>query len=356
MMTDLAAYTVNFNLEIMAGCGYNCLGCTVDKNSASTQIDPGLHDLLPLLEDIRHNDWRLQELKLGPTDLITAENGFAILKDPLFAEIVSHFNLLSINLAMLHDHRLEELATHLERLIPGKYLMVGTPVTLKNMMNRKYMAQLRERFARFKAMLPTVTFTRIYMTINVDMETLAQFTDESFEAIRRSDLTEFDSVEFVFTDVRRGFENIIVAEQFKRTTKMFSDFVLDREKRVEGSHVFTRLVPRAEEGFEFTYRTGDLYSTINMVETLTVFSDRYKIPKPWSLKSLIGFREEQYADNLIRYVEHPECGDCCYLDNCARNNIPLLMEETRADKCLFDIKNRWEPACHLENPDRGTGP
>jgi len=352
MMTDPATFTVNFNLEITAGCGYNCLGCTVDKNGANTQLEPELGDLLPLLEDIRSKGWRTLELKVGPTDLTTAENGFTILDDPVFGKIVSYFNLISINLAMLNDHGLKRLADKLEELIPGKYLMVGTPVTLKNMLNKKYMTQLRERFARFKGMLKTITFTRIYMTINVDSDSIRQFSDETFDAISDSNLTEFDSVEFVFTDVRRGFDNLMVAEQFKRVTRQFSSFVLDREKRVAGSHVFTRLVPRPQEGFEFTYRTGDLYTTITMVETLTIFDDKYKLPKPWTFESLIDFRENQYADTLIKYSGHPECGDCCYLDNCSRNNIPTLMEEASSDRCLFDIKNRWEPACHLENPER----
>ena len=346
MIVDPASYTINFNLEITSGCGYNCQGCTVDKNSNNPGIDPGLAELLPLIKDIKDNGWRTQELKVGPTDLTTATNGFTILNDPLFAEVVSHFNLLSINLAMLNDNGLQELANKLEELIPGKYLMVGTPVTLKNMTNKKYMGQLRKRFQAFKDMFKTITFTRIYMTVNVDAESLDQFSDDTFTALENTDLTENDLIEFVFTDVRRGFDNILDTEKFKRTTKVFADFILDREKRIVDSQVFARLVPRPEEGFEFTYNSGELYSTITMVETLTVFKDKFKLPKPWSLKALTEFREKQYAEGLITQMEHPECGDCCYIDNCVRNNIHLLMEEVNADKCLFDVKNRWEPACH----------
>lgn len=346
MIVNPASYTINLNLEITSGCGYNCQGCTVDRNSASAVVDQELKNLLPLLEDIKSNGWRTQELKIGPTDLTTAANGFTILNDPLFAKIVDHFNLVSINLAMLNDYRLQELADRLEELIPGKYLMVGTPVTLKNMTNRKYMSQLRKRFQAFKAMFKTITFTRIYMTVNVDAESISQFSDDTFTALSETDLTEMDLIEFVFTDVRRGFDNILATEQFKRTTKVFSDFILDRSKRVVGSHVYARLVPRPEEGFEFTYNSGELYSTITMVETLTIFKDQFKVPKPWSLASLVGFREQQYTEGLLTHSDHPECGDCCYVDNCIRNNIHLLMEEVGTDKCLFDVKNRWEPACH----------
>lgn len=351
MMTDPAAFTVNLNLEVTTGCAYSCPGCTVDKDGANMTVDPEIRDLLDLAREVNASGWRTQELKIGPTDMISAGNGFALLRDPLIKELMSHFNLLSIALAMLNDNGLQELADILEEMMPGKYLMVGTPVTLKNLMNEKYMNILRDRFARFRGMLKTITFNRVYVNINVDEDSLKQFNDKTFDAITNIGLGDFDSIEFVFVDVRRGFDNIMNAERFKRVTREFAHFVLEREKRVEGSRVFSRLVPRSDEGFEFTYRTGQLYSTINIVETLTLFNENNAIAKPWTMDRLIEFRTDQYANNLMRYVDHPECGDCCYLDNCARNNIQVLMEEVNSDKCLFDIKNRWEPACHLVNPE-----
>jgi len=341
MHVDRVSQTFNLGLEVLKGCGYSCSGCTVDKNFAEFDVPADdAKALLGLLEDLKQNDWRMLELKIGPTDITSSDNGFAVLRHPVIKQIASYYKVLTLNAAMLHDRNLPELAALCDELMPGKYVNIGTPFTLKNVANEKFMGMMKERLAYFQSLLKKASFTRLYATVNIEEENLSQFNDESFSRLRNYDFgSGIDKViEFPFVNARQGFDNILHAERFKRDIKQFSDFV----KTKINTHEFVPLIPGTKEGYEYTYRTGKLYSTIVLVENLTLYKDKYELLKPWTGERLIDNREQAYINNLIKYSEHPECGDCCFLDNCARCDVQHLMEETGSATCLIEMKNRWD--------------
>lgn len=341
MFSERVSQTFNLGLEVLKGCGYSCAGCTVEKNFAPFDMsDEDTADLEALLVDLKANDFRLLELKLGPTDITSADNGFQVLRHPSFRKIAAHFKVLTINMAMLHDRHLEEVAELMDELMPGKFVNVGTPITLKNICNDKYVAMLKDRLMRFKGMMKKAEFSRLYATINIEESNLAQFNDEAFKKIRFMDFGEgiHKVIEFPFVAARQGFDNILNAERFKRDLKVFTDFAKERANTVE----FVPLIPGNKEGYEYTYRGGSLYSTIVLVENLTIYKDNFKLAKPWTAESVITDRQEAYYRNLEKYSAHPECGDCCFLDSCSRCDVQRLMEETGSEKCLIDMKNRWD--------------
>jgi hypothetical protein len=341
MHSERVSQSFNLGLEILKGCGYSCAGCTVDKNVAAFDIpEDDARELLSLLTDLKTNDWRLLELKIGPTDIVSAENGFEALRHPVVREIISHFKVVTLNAAMLHDHKLVELAEILDEVAPGKHINIGTPFTLHNLANEKFMGIMKKRLAYFKGLLKKAQFTRLYATVNIESGNLDQFTDEAFSLLRNYDFGAgiHKVVEFPFVNARQGFDNLLHAEVFKRDVKRFSDFV----KTKVNTHEFVPLIPKANDGYEYTYRTGKLYSTIVMVENVTLYNERFELARPWTGQALMADREETYINNLIRYSEHPECGDCCFLDNCSRCDIPRLMDETSSQECLFGMKNRYD--------------
>lgn len=345
MFSDRVSQTFNLGLEVLKGCGFSCVGCTVEKNFAPVDIsEEDTSAILGLLEDLKQSDFRLLELKIGPTDITSADNGFAVLEHPAIKKIADYYKVVTINMAMLNERNFIEVAERLDELAGGKYVNIGIPITLKNACNEKWMAILKERIAYFRSLLKKAKFTRIYVTINIEEENLDLFTDESYTTIRNMDFGEgFEKViEFPFVHVRKGFENLMVAEQFKRDLKRFSDFV----KTKIGTYEAVPLVPGFKEGFEYTYRTGSIYSTIVLVENLTIFKDSFKLPKPWTAKAVIEDRENSYHRILMEYSSHPECGTCCFFDNCARCDVQRLMEETNSAHCLIEMHNRWDLAIY----------
>ena len=341
MFSEKVSQSFNLGLEVLKGCGYSCAGCTVAKNFAPFDMsEEDTDNIISLLEDLKSKGFRLLELKLGPTDISSADNGFQVLMHPNFRKIAQYFKVLTINMAMLHDRHLEELAEILDELMPGKYINVGTPITMKNILNEKYVDMLKDRLGRFQRMMKKAQFTRLYATVNIDAKGLEEFTDESFRTLRFMDFGSgiHQVIEFPFVAARQGFDNLIAAGQFKRDLLVFCDFVKARANTAE----FVPLIPSAKDGYEYTYRGGSLYSTIVLIENLTLFKDSFKLAKPWTAENVIADRQEAYYRNLEKYSTHPECGDCCYLDRCSRTDIQRLMEETGSTTCLMDMRNRWD--------------
>lgn len=341
MFGERVSQTFNLGLEVLTGCAFSCLGCTIEKNRAPFEMDEvDSKAILDLLVDLKEQDFRLLELKIGPTDITSSDNGMAVLQHPTIKEIAKMYRVITINMSMLNDTGLVELAEALDELAPGKYVNVGIPFTLKNVCNSKYMNMIKVRVAYFRSLLKRAKFTRIYATLNVEENNLEQFTDEAYTRLRDFDFGDgFDKViEFPFVKARSNLRDIVTADKLKRDIKHFAAFV----KTKVHTHEFVQLIPGDKEGYEFTYRDGKLYSTIVLIENLTVFEDGFALSKPWSADTVIGNRMDSYNNILTKYSDHPECGDCCYFDNCARCDVQSLMEVTNSNTCLIDMKNRWD--------------
>lgn len=346
MLSQLVAQTFNISLEVLTGCRYSCAGCTVEKNFAPLDIsEKDTDDLIALIHSLKDDGFRLLEYRVGPTDIISADNGFAALDHRLSREFGKLYKALNLNMAMLDTKGFEELAALVEDVIPGKKLSVTIPMSLKNTRNTKYLAELKKRILYFKSLLPTVDFNRVYLALNVGEDTLKHLSTESYDHAHDLDLGVGIVVEFPFNHSRKGFGNLLVAEEFKADLTEFIDFMKTRVN----TKSFRPLQPAVLEGFEFTYRGGELYSVPVVVENLPVFHPKFLLPRPWNAATVYGYKEEAYYSNLEKYVVHPTCGDCCFLDHCARGDVHRIMELIGTDKCLTDSKNQLQ-YYHVESP------
>ena len=339
MLSQQISMSFNISLEVLTGCRYSCAGCTVEKNFAPLDVsEKDTDDLVVMLDDLIADGYRLLEFRVGPTDIISADNGFPALKHRLTREFGKRYKALNLNMAMLHDEGLVELAEILDEVIPGKLLSVTLPITLKNTHNDKYIGELKKRVLYFKGLLKTVNFNRIYLTLNVGEENLKHLSTESYDHAHELDLGVDLVVEFPFAHSRKGFGNLLVVDEFKADLVEFVDFMKTRVN----TRGFRPLQPAILEGFEFTYRGGLLYSVPVVVESLPMFHPMFVVDRPWTAQSIYAYKEQHYYNNLETFLEHPECGDCMFLDHCARGDVHRIMNLIGTDKCLTDSKNRWE--------------
>ena len=340
MFAKRIAQTFNLSLEILKGCAYSCPGCTVEKNHAPLLLpEADTQALLGLVEALKAQDFRFLELAVGPTDLVSSDNGHAALKHPLVVGLSQYFKALNINLAMLHTDGLVGLAALLDGLIPGKKLSVTIPMTLGNLTNPKYMTLLKENITYFRSLLKKVDFNRVYANFNVVTENLKDLTVENYTLAHNMDFGDVGIVvEFPFAHSRKGFDNLLVLDEFRRDLQRFTEFAKTRVN----TQSFRSLQPAVLEGFAFTYRAGSLYSTPVLVENLPIFHPDFEVAKPWTADTVLSYKEHRYYDNLVEFSEHPTCGDCCFLDHCARGDVHRIMKLVGRDDCLTDTKNRWD--------------
>lgn len=329
----------NITLEVLTGCRYSCAGCTVEKNFAPLDVsESDTDDLVGMLDDLIADGYRLLEFRVGPTDIISADNGFPALRHRLTREFGKRYKALNLNMAMLHNEGMVELAEILDEVIPGKMLSVTIPVTLKNTRNNKYISELKKRVLYFKGLLKNVDFNRVYLTLNVGEDNLKHLSTENYDHAHELDLGVGIVVEFPFAHSRKGFNNLLVVEEFKADLTEFITFMKTRVN----TRSFRPLQPAILEGFEFTYRGGLLYSVPVVVENLPLFHPMFELSRPWTAARIYEHRETPYYDSLEQYIDHPECGDCMFLDHCARGGVHQIMNLIGTDKCLTDSKNRWE--------------
>jgi hypothetical protein len=338
MLDDLA---FNITLEILQGCGFSCTDCAIDKNFTPDQLlDNDVLPMLDLVDGMQELGYNLTEFTIGPTDLISARNGLAMLDHPLVVGLAERYDSLTVNLALLSDAGLEEFAAKINVLMKGKAFRVGVPMTLKNIQNPKFVALVLDRIATIRKGLPDVEFKTLYLNLPMIGQTAAHFDGAANALVQSLDFGVPKLVEFTFPHSRKDFSNLMVAEELKRDLNLFATGINECSDTTDNYY----LVPPTDDSFEVTYRNGNLYYTPFLIEKFPIFDERFVIPKPWGSEAVISFKECHYFDNMIKYMDDPICKGCCFLDQCARGGIHSVMDQVGATTCILNMKNRWDLA------------
>lgn len=345
--SDLA---FNISLEILQGCGYSCVDCAIDKNATSDYVTPGDDDrLIALAKGMKAEGYRLHELTIGPTDIISSQSGLGILDTPLVRGLAEHYSSLTVSLALLFDTGLVQLAQKIDELMPGKKFRLVVPTTLKNANNPKFLSLVKERIGILQDHLKYAQFKLVYLTINMVNASIEQFSFDSNQAVQDLELGVEKLVEYVFPHSRRGLDNLMVRQAFLRDFGTYT-----REMHTCNRSQYNRyLIPTLSDSVETTYHNGELYYTPVLMEKFPIFDPKFILPRPWMALEVMEYKSNLYYDSLMKYADHPACGDCCFLDNCARGDTQVLMDYLTHDECLLDMKNRWDltPTTDPVRPD-----
>jgi len=339
MLSDERDLAVNLSLEILRGCGYSCKDCAIDKSATSDFIPEGdTERLLELVDGWKDAGYRLHELTIGPTDIAASKTGLGILDHPLVVGLAQRYDSITVSLAMLFDTQLIELAEKMDELMAGKYLRIIIPCTLKNAGNSRFMDSVRQRVILIKTMMKRCELKLVYLSVNVVNASARDFSVETNQIVNDVNLGTKKLVEYIFPHSRRGFDNLMVFEEFKR------DFATYIEGVQDGNHTSLNryLIPTSSDSKELTYREGKLYYTPVLMEKFPIFAEAFEMPKPWNPTDLMERWQDSYYNQLAEKAAHPTCGDCCFIDNCARGDMHALMDYLKHDGCLINMKNRWD--------------
>lgn len=339
MLTNRDELAFNLTLEILQGCGFNCTDCAIDKNfTPMSVLGDDTEALLALVDGVTEFGFNLTEFTIGPTDLISARNGMEMLDHPLIVGLAQRYDTLTLNLALLSDNGLEELAAKVNVLMKGKAYRVGVPMTLKNLQNPKFITAVTRRLKILSDGTPDATMKNLYLNLPMIGQTAANFDGAANHLAQTADFGVPKVVEFTFPHSRKGFSNIMVAEELKHDLKLFSAGI---NECVDTTHNHW-LVPPTDDSYEVTYRDGKLYYTLFLIEKFPIFEDEFVIPKPWDADPVITFKESCYFDSLTKYIESDICKGCCFLDHCARGGIHSVMDQVGATTCILNMKNRYD--------------
>lgn len=350
MLTQQSDLAFNVSLEILQGCGYSCVDCAIDKNATSDYITPGDDErLVALAKGMKAEGYRLHELTIGPTDIISSKTGLGILDTPLVQELAEQYSSLTVSLALLFDTGLVELAQRIDRLMPNKKFRLVVPTTLKNASNPKFLAMIKQRIQVLQDNLKHARFKLVYLTINMVNASAEQFSFDSNQLVQDLDLGMEKLVEYVFPHSRRNLKDLLVRQGFLRDFGSFTE----QMHTCNNTQYNRYLIPTVSDSVETTYHNGELYYTPVLMEKFPIFDPQFILPRPWMALEVMEYKSNLYYDALTRYSEHSQCGNCCFLDNCARGDTQVIMDYLTHDRCLLDMHNRWDltPSTNPVRPD-----
>ena len=344
----------NLTLEILRGCDYMCSDCTVDKGHLPIDVsEEDTRDLLALIDDFDNGLYTKLEYTIGPTDMVSADNGLASLEHPLIVGLSERFNNTVFPLAMLTDNGLLELCKRVDETLAGKNFVINVPATIKNLRNAKYLEMLSKRIDLIKSNVHKAIFYRVNLNINIMQDNVEKFTAEENVYMTSIQFSVHTAIEYGFGHSRKGLSNILTVEELKHDIKSFST---DAQGLVDSVHnIF--LVPRAYEAVEMVYRDGKLYYLPILFERFPMFLDMFEIPKPWTADKVHEFKETVSEQNLLHFAKSPVCGDCCFLAKCVRGDVLTVARILNNDECMIDMKNRYsiDPHSYRRPTDHDQG-
>lgn len=350
MLSHAEDLAFNLSLEILKGCGYSCHDCAIDQSQTSDFMsDADADGLIQLVDDMKAQGYRLHELTLGPTDIISSQSGINVLDLPVVRALAERYSSLTVSLALLLEQDLVEFARKVDQLMAGKKLRIVVPLTLKNARNAKFLELIRHRIGIINSCLSATHLKLVYLTINMHNSSAATFDMSMNQMVQDIDLGVEKLVEYVFPHSRKGLDNLIVRGEFLRDFSTYTQGIHD----CSGSQYNRYLIPTPSDSVETTYHNGQLFYTPVLMEKFPILSDAFVIPQPWSAEAMMEYKANLYYDMLSQYADHPTCGDCCFLDQCARGDTQLIMRHITYDGCLLNMKNRWDltPTTHPVRPD-----
>lgn len=329
----------NIQLEILKDCGYSCQDCAIDKSKTSDYMRVGDDDLLiRSVDQFKDQGFRLHEFTIGPTDIISSKSGLGIFERRVVKELANRYDSLTVSLALLFDRQLVDLARWVDRLMVGKKFRLIVPMTLRNAQNEKFLNLVRERIKVIKDNLFVTDFYMVYIGINMVNASAEEFSFENNKLVHDLDLGVNQTVEYTFPHSRMG-----LVQHQSSFLDDFNSFIKGIEETVDKDVNYNRyLIPNIKDSIETIYFQGELYYVPSLIEKFPIFEDRFKLSRPYTPESILQFKYDLYTENLLEYSDGEPCGDCCYVDECARGDTHTLMRQLNHRSCLLQMKNRWD--------------
>lgn len=336
----MSRLTFNMTLDILEGCKYSCMDCSVDKDLVIRDIpEDDVEALLGLTRDMRDvYGAEMFEFSIGPTDFITSKNGMSILEHPLVVGLLEAFDSVTIALSMLSDNGLVELADKLNKHVAGKKFRLGIPISIKNAHNSKYLDMLRKHISLLKDNMGDCEFYRIYSTVVMTGDSLERLSLENLEYMSLLKLGVWQTPEYLFGHSRARFDDLITRSKFISDYRLY----VDKMSSMYDSPYYIDVVPDPNDGVEVTYRNGKLYYLPYLVEKFHWWHDALEIPKPWTAEAILDMKSKIVEDNMVDDLHSSDCDTCCHFFECNTGDVKTIMRLLGERRCLPGIRDRTD--------------
>lgn len=334
-MTQQMEYLIDFNLELLRGCKWNCTGCNIAKEEQDGFLEGDFDRLMRLFADLQQNHHILSNIAITPTDFMVAQNSKKILTMEL-RPMFEMFGAVTLNSTFLEERELiAEWADILRPLLKGLTLKFSVPVEPEHYEKQKYMDIILGNIDYMLSMLPETKYTKTYLVGN--LYEYKKFSDFEFYSKDFHNRWNGGHLDLVITEGRLPLHDINSRARLRNIIRFQND-LYDRtvEKRNFKDINFT--YGKLHEGGDkdYVYKNGRIYAPVFVGEPLIVFEDSYSLGREieWTTDNLVHFENQMTVESLEYLEETNECNTCEYANLCVARGLTKLMKTLHVKDCF----------------------
>lgn len=328
-LRDADRNTLSIQLEFLDSCAFHCPGCFVKRKNSYTEND--LDVLNNIAEQFATDNFEMNEIILGPTDLFGCKNAEEILSEPKFATLFNHFHALTFTstLQSEHDH-IERIVKLMKSNLPDSIyyeMFVVFDMSKYNQDKDQYMATLERNLA-------LLVDANIIFAFNIhdqafdqsDYDTISTMINERYNAHLKMVPSFFRS-----PNTSKKIDNLKITRDMinQSTNQANAASILNNMSDVNfGGYTY----------FVYVYKNGVLYSSPFIYDF--IFDDASSLAIPtsnthYNIEDVFNWEQENTTSQFNYSHQTKECSSCQYLPSCAGKKVLTFMENYGIVDCLL---------------------
>lgn len=322
-------------LEVLSSCSFQCEGCFVNRSNSFVESD--LKVLQNLMSDLRLNGTFIDELVLGPVDILGASNRDLLFQNSVFLDLMeTHKPILAmVSTFMSTDDVLLDfidlLNSNIKHSTEIEFGIVLDP-KLISMNDRVYIDKIKSKINLLNKLKHPVTYTaklNIGDVANYNLEQL-------YERVRQEWDTIIDFVPSFFRN-----RNIKAMDRHLTKWNMYLESeVTDSNK----NKIITTIADNSHSSYNYNtwiFSKGDLFFSPFIYDNVVSLSERFKITKVsegYNYTDLISKLDLIWKESSEYLGVTSECSECSRAFSCMAKGITYFMKSHELTSCILPKK------------------
>lgn len=340
---------ISLIMEVSQGCQMNCQGCYVDKQVGTLPSVDSQLAIDSFLYDLFVHDYFLDEVEVGPTDLVSSSNRREIFNNTYLKSLLSKAILNTFQVSLIHPA--EKISGFIKDIdsVAGKNSKVNitTPLEIQHVFNDKYIGLINSNAQRIRSESES-NVSEIVLSIIVDIERLLNVGStydyaHLFERVQELSFGTETLVDFVFHHGRRGFDDPRIVRSFLYSFKAINDCFEQSFIKSEGKNTINRLpsqlVIQKDRPVELVLRKDKLFVRPILNQGFVLEDSRFEFTQPWTFENYQLKLIDEFSRNLSYAMTITDCQSCEHVVLCAGRNMHDVMSLSKSNECIYLLKD-----------------
>jgi hypothetical protein len=326
----------------------NCTGCRINKASSYFPSEREQYDIDAFLDSVVADGLELDEVELGPTDLLSASNRVEFFS-PYLKVLIERFKLAAFQVSLIHPREsVEGFVADINKVAnSNSKINLTTPLEVKHVFNDKYIQRIKDNVEIIRqGSISRVD--EVVLSVVFDIDILSNIGskynyEELFCRVRNLSIGPDTLVDFVFHHGRGDLTDPVVGKNFIKSFKEVNRFFTnDFERNADMPTVRkmpSQLVVPNDRPVEVVWRAGKLFIRPILNEGFVIEDSRFEISKPWDASTYRTKLIEDITRNLEYSEQIDDCQSCQHVMLCASRSMHDVLQMVGSKHCFYLLKD-----------------